>query len=77
MLRPPEPVAPPCPSSGHLEARVHPKFPKTGLAASKFGTLRIKRVFGWVLDRVREDSDERRGAGLLAVRKPKTLARRA
>ena len=67
MLRPPEPVAPPCPSNGHLEARVHPKLPKTGLPASKFGTLRIKRVFGRVLDRVREDSDERVG---LAARGP-------
>ena len=42
MLRPPEPVAPPCPSTGHLEARVRPKFPNTGLPASKFGMLRIK-----------------------------------
>ena len=68
MLRPPEPVAPPCPSNGHLEARVRPKFPNTGLPATKFGMLRIRRVLGRVLDRVREDSDERRGAGLLAVR---------
>ena len=63
MLRPPEPVAPPPPSNGHLEARVRPKFPNTGLPASKFGMLRIKRVFGRVPDQVREDSDERVGLG--------------
>ena len=63
MLHPPEPVAPPCPSTGHLEARVRPKFPNTGLPATKFGMLRIRRVLGRVLDRVREDSDERVGLG--------------
>ena len=68
MPHPPEPVAPPPPSTRRLEARVSAQFPNTGLPASKFAMLRIKRVFGRVLDRVPEDW--RRARVGLAARGP-------